>query len=161
MTRIERPAAGGGEQPALTHPADGSPGGSGVGVSGGVRGTGDIADEVPARADGVELLGEMAGSGYRTPPALVRRLDGQVLQLTPLLYLVLEAIDGHRDYAAIGEVVSQAAGKLLDADGARTLVDQQLRPLGLARRADGASRRSARPIPCWPCAPASSSPIPS
>ncbi len=42
--------------------------------------------DAPTRVDGVELIGEMVGSGYRTPPALVRRGDGQVLQLTPLLY---------------------------------------------------------------------------
>ena len=50
--------------------------------------------DAPARVDGVQLIGEMVGSGYRTPPALVRRGDGQVLQLTPLLYLVLNAVDG-------------------------------------------------------------------
>ena len=50
----------------------------------------------PARVDGVQLIGQMVGSGYRTPPALVRRSDGQVLQLTPLLYLVLTAVDGRR-----------------------------------------------------------------
>lgn len=50
--------------------------------------------DAPIRVDGVQLLGEMGGSGYRTPPALVRRADGQVLQLSPLLYLVLNAVDG-------------------------------------------------------------------
>ena len=48
----------------------------------------------PALADGVQLLGTAEGSGYREPPALVRRADGQTLQLTRLLYLVLEAADG-------------------------------------------------------------------
>ena len=42
--------------------------------------------DAPARVDGVQLLGEMVGSGYRNPPSLVRRSDGQTLQLTPLLY---------------------------------------------------------------------------
>ena len=36
----------------------------------------------PRRADGVQLIGEMEGSGYREPPALVRRGDGQTIQLT-------------------------------------------------------------------------------
>ena len=39
------------------------------------------APGMPARADGVQLIGEMEGSGYREPPALVRRGDGQVVQL--------------------------------------------------------------------------------
>jgi hypothetical protein len=42
---------------------------------------------LPALADGVELISQSQGSGYRTPPALVRRADGQVIQLTQLLYL--------------------------------------------------------------------------
>ena len=53
-----------------------------------------ILVDAPTRADGVELLGETVGSGYRTPPALVRRSDGQVIQLTPLLYVVLSATFG-------------------------------------------------------------------
>ena len=63
--------------------------------------------DAPARADGLQLLGTMVGSGYRTPPALVRRSDGQVLQLTPLLYLVLSAADGRRSHAEIAEVVGR------------------------------------------------------
>ena len=43
----------------------------------------------------------MRGSGYRTPPALVRRADGQIIQLTRLLYLVLAAVDGRRTHAEI------------------------------------------------------------
>ena len=54
--------------------------------------------EVPIRADGVQLIGETKGSGYREPPSLVRRADGQALQLTRLLYLVLEAVDGQREH---------------------------------------------------------------
>ena len=49
------------------------------------------------RADDIQLIGEMAGSGYRVPPSLVRRGDGQTVQLTPLLYALLESIDGERD----------------------------------------------------------------
>ena len=39
----------------------------------------------------------MQGSGYRTPPALARRADGQTVQLTPLLYATLAALDGQPD----------------------------------------------------------------
>ncbi|MDQ1604088.1 MAG: putative peptide zinc metalloprotease protein, partial [Actinomycetota bacterium] len=55
--------------------------------------SGDVA---PVLADGVELLGELANSGYRSAPSLVRRADGQTISLTPLLYQVLAAIDGTR-----------------------------------------------------------------
>src|SRR5690349_21119372 len=79
--------------------------------------------DVPARAEGVQLLGEQPGSGYRTPPALVQRADGQVLQLTPLLYAVLAAVDGRRDEEQIADAVSQAVGRHVVGDDVRTLID--------------------------------------
>src|SRR3954454_17443715 len=83
----------------------------------------------PARADGVELIGEMKGSGYREPPALARRGDGQTFQLTPLLYLVLATVDGRRTFEEVAEHVGAAYGRTVTADNVRTLVDKQLRPM--------------------------------
>jgi putative peptide zinc metalloprotease protein len=91
----------------------------------------------PALADGVELLGDMKGSGYREPPALVRRADGQVLQLTPLLYRVLQQIDGRRDASLIAQAVSEAEQRTIGAADIQTLTDKHLLPLGLLRLADG------------------------
>lgn len=90
----------------------------------------------PMRAEGVELIGEMAGSGYRVPPALVRRQDGQTFQLTPLLYLVLATVDGRRSLDEVGECVSAVQGRTVTGENVRTLVDEQLRPLGLLARED-------------------------
>ena len=59
------------------------------------------AVQVPRLADGVELLGEYQGSGYSQAPSLVRRADGQVIQMSALLYRVACRIDGSRDPAAI------------------------------------------------------------
>src|SRR5579885_1905094 len=109
------------------------PGGPGEASS---ESTAFAAAERPSRADGVELLGAMPGSGYRRAPALVRRRDGQVLQLTPLLYQVLEEIDGERTPAQIGDSVSERVGRHLDAAGVEALVGQ-LRTLGILRLADG------------------------
>ena len=53
--------------------------------------------DIPERPAGLELVGRFEGSGFKEPPYLVRRDDGQVIQLTPLLYLVAEAADGRRD----------------------------------------------------------------
>jgi putative peptide zinc metalloprotease protein len=89
------------------------------------------------RPDGVVLLGEQHGSGYVVPPALVRRGDGQVLQLTPLLYAVLDAVDGTRDVEEVARVASERSGRRLAADDVRTLVDGKLRPLGLVCAPDG------------------------
>ena len=103
--------------------------------------------DVPTRVDGVQLIGEMVGSGYRTPPALVRRHDGQVLQLTPLLYLVLDATDGRRSCAEIAELVGARMRRGVSADDVRTLVDGHLRPLGLLRLADGSEPELRRSNP--------------
>ncbi len=89
------------------------------------------------RADGIQLIGEMEGSGYRTPPSLARRGDGQTVQLTPLLYAVLASLDGRRDLAALAEAVHATTGRPVTADNVATLVDK-LRELGLAVRQDGA-----------------------
>jgi putative peptide zinc metalloprotease protein len=64
----------------------------------------------PPLADGVELLGEYQGSGYSQPPSLVRRADGQVIQMSALLYRVACRIDGHRGPAAIWTAQGQFHG---------------------------------------------------
>ncbi len=106
-----------------------------------------IAGKVPARPDGVELIGEMEGSGYRTPPSLVRRHDGQTVQLTPLLYAVLEAVDGRRDYPEIAKRVSARTGRTVTRSDVETLVEEQLRPMGLLLQADGTAPELKRQNP--------------
>ena len=106
-----------------------------------------VGTEVLTRAEGVELLGEIPGSGYRRPPALARRQDGQVLSLTPLLHQVLQAVDGRRTVDEVAEQVSATSGRLVRADDVRQLVDTSLRPLGLLRRADGAEPELRRSDP--------------
>src|SRR5687767_1365525 len=93
--------------------------------------------DIPARADGLELLGEVSGSGYHDAPSLDRRVDGQTLQLTPLLYRVLEAIDGRRDHDQIAALASEASGRRVRASDVAKWVDSKLRPLGLLAKADG------------------------
>jgi putative peptide zinc metalloprotease protein len=95
----------------------------------------------------VELIGESAGSGYKKPPSLARRGDGQVIQLTRLLYLVAEAADGTRDEAAIAQVVSEQFDKTVSAANIRTLVEDKLRPLGILAAADGSSPKMEKPDP--------------
>ncbi|MGY1741868.1 MULTISPECIES: hypothetical protein [unclassified Blastococcus] len=108
-------------------PTPGGPGGAPAGTDG----------EVLVRAAGVELLGELPGSGYRRPPALARRGDGQVLQLTPLLHLLLAEVDGRRTVQELAAAVGAASGRLVRPEDVRTLVDRSLRPLGLLRTPDG------------------------
>ena len=91
---------------------------------------------VPRLAGGVELLGEYKGSGYSQPPSLVRRADGQVIQMSPLLYRVACRIDGSRGPAAIAELVSADLGRVLTADQVRYLITAKLLPLGIVAGPD-------------------------
>src|SRR5829696_4258007 len=69
-----------------------------------------------SRAEGLELLGEVSGSGYKESASLVRRSDGQMVQLGPLMYGLLEEIDGRRDHAALAAAMSQRVGRRLEAE---------------------------------------------
>ena len=93
--------------------------------------------DVPVLVSGTQLLGVQPGSGYVTPPLLVCRADGQVMHLTPLLYAVLEAVDGERSLDQIAALVSGVSDYELHADDVEMLVDEKLRPLGLVLGRDG------------------------
>ena len=92
---------------------------------------------VPALVSGTQLLGVQPGSGYVTPPQLVCRADGQILQVTPLLYAVLEAVDGERNLEQIARLVSGMSACEVHADDVEMLVEEKLRPLGLVLGRDG------------------------
>ncbi|MEZ0339590.1 hypothetical protein ACAG25_06355 [Mycobacterium sp. pV006] len=94
------------------------------------------AHAIPHRAEGVELIGEMAGSGYRVPPSLARRADGQTLQLTPLLYATLAEIDGRRSPAEVASAVSASTGRPVSEHNVLQFLEK-LRPLGLLVQTDG------------------------
>ncbi|HEX2111730.1 MAG TPA: hypothetical protein VHF67_09260, partial [Gaiellaceae bacterium] len=95
--------------------------------------------DVPQLAAGIELIGEYKESGYKEPPYIARRADGQTIQMPRLLYLVAEDVDGRRDYAAIAERVTEKFGRGVSADNVRVLVEEKLRPLGILAQADGSS----------------------
>jgi putative peptide zinc metalloprotease protein len=91
----------------------------------------------PELADGIELIGEYEDSGFKEPPSIARRADGQIIQLPAILYVVAERIDGRRSYAEIGDEVGQAIGRGLGAEDVQFLVEEKLRPLGIAAGPNG------------------------
>ena len=99
--------------------------------------THDSDPAAPRAAEGIDLMGEYKGSGFEEPPYLVRRLDGQVVHLSRLLYLVVEAADGQRDFGQIAERLSQEFGRQVTADNVRFLVEERLRPLGVLAAPEG------------------------
>ncbi len=98
-------------------------------------------------AEGTELVGEYADSGYHEPKYLVCRADGQVMQLPELLYRVAESLDGR----TAGEVAADLSARLdqeFTAEQVLFLVDERLRPVGLvARTAAEAAAGGASPDP--------------
>src|SRR3954465_4408544 len=84
----------------------------------------------PARADGIELIGEYEGSGFKEPPSLVRRADGQGIQLPPLLYSIAAKADGTRSSDDIASEVSAEIRRQVEGEQIDFLVEEKLRPLG-------------------------------
>src|SRR4051794_41437249 len=85
-----------------------------------------------ARAEGLELLGDVSGSGYKDGAALVRRADGQMVQLGPLMYALLAAIDGARDDDALAAAMSERLGRRVDAEHVARLGEKLARQGPLA-----------------------------
>jgi putative peptide zinc metalloprotease protein len=96
-----------------------------------------VDDSPPKLADGIELIGEYEDSGFKEPPSIARRADGQVIQLPSILYVVAERMDGRRSYTEIADDVSQAIGRGVGAEDVQFLVDEKLRPLGVAAGKNG------------------------
>lgn len=80
---------------------------------------------------GVQLLGPATGSGLTRPTNLVRRGDGQVIQISELLNLVLESADRGAPAEQIARRVSDSVGRELTLEGLEHLIDTKLAPLGL------------------------------
>ena len=102
---------------------------------------------VPRLADGVELLGEYKGSGFKEPRYLVKRPDGQMVQLTRLLFLIAEELDGSKSLEDIATSVSSTYGKEVSADNVRQLIERSLVPDGIVAGASGAQPEIEKPDP--------------
>jgi putative peptide zinc metalloprotease protein len=105
----------------------------------------DPADP-PRLADGIELLGELKDSGFAEPQSLIRRADGQVIQLSRLLSLVSCQLDGSRGPDDIARAVSGALGRTLTADQVRYLITAKLAPLGIVAGQGAPALPTASPL---------------
>ncbi|MFF4311254.1 hypothetical protein ACWDFR_41375 [Streptomyces sp. 900105755] len=91
----------------------------------------DPPSPVPRLSAGLRLHGEYQGSGFTEPKYIARRGDGQVVQLSRLLYLVASSVDGVRDAEAIAHRVSARFGREVSGENIRYLVEKKLEPLGV------------------------------
>jgi putative peptide zinc metalloprotease protein len=85
----------------------------------------------------VELVGEFASSGYREPPQLIRRSDGQLVRLHPLLYQLAKQLDGRQPLPCLASALARETGVEVTADQVSYLVDKKLAPLGVSTYCDG------------------------
>src|SRR5690242_20593398 len=91
-------------------------------------------------ADGLELIGRFKSAGFLEPVYLARRRDGQVLQLSRLLYLIAASLEESRDFDELARTASCSTGRPVSAANVRYLVCERLEPAGVVV----ASGRSAR-----------------
>ncbi|GAA0467875.1 hypothetical protein ABZ951_07830 [Streptomyces sp. NPDC046215] len=95
----------------------------------------------PALAAGMELVGEYEDSGYREPPHLVCRPDGQIVRLPALLYQVVRALNApparEGVVAEVAERLSRETGRQFTSEHVAFLIDKKLAPLGLTTYSDG------------------------
>ncbi|PIM73522.1 hypothetical protein CTU88_07130 [Streptomyces sp. JV178] len=98
--------------------------------------------------EGTELVGEFAGSGYRHPPHLVHRFDGQVINLPALLYETAKSVGRHQDSATesgsaahllarVAQELTRTTGREFTAEHVAYVLDNKLAPLGITTRSDG------------------------
>jgi putative peptide zinc metalloprotease protein len=100
---------------------------------------GSIANAVvPRLAEGVELIGEYQGSGFQEPRYILRRADGQVIQLPRLLYLLASSLDGRRDLQQVAVLLSAEFGRMVSAQQVSYLIENRLRPVGITVADPGA-----------------------
>ncbi len=85
---------------------------------------------------GVELLGEYDGPAFTDRPGLVRRPDGQLIQISSLLYALVCSLVDAADAASLSAAVSGRTGRDLSAENVEYLVTKRLAPLGLVRSGD-------------------------
>jgi putative peptide zinc metalloprotease protein len=102
------------------------------------RSAGDEPVTWPRLLEGTEPIGQAAGSGLREPPYLVRRCDGQVVQLSRLLYVIASQMDG-RELAAIADAVGDRLDVRITPEQVAYVAEQKLAPLGLVAHRDGSA----------------------
>ncbi|WP_066287103.1 hypothetical protein [Arthrobacter sp. B6] len=87
-------------------------------------------------APGLLFLGPVEGSGLKDRSYLLQRGDGQIVQLSELLHLVMVSLSAEKSLEAAARDVSDAYGRELGVSGLLHLIDNRLAPMGLLQAAD-------------------------
>jgi len=105
-----------------------------------------MSDERPALAAGVQLVGELKDSGFTEQQWLIQR-DQRFVQVTGLLYRVLEQCDGERTVDEIADRLTESTRWAVSREHVRHMLDAKLIPLGLIA---GAAGSASLPPPASP-----------
>ncbi|MET3720596.1 MULTISPECIES: hypothetical protein [unclassified Arthrobacter] len=97
-------------------------------------------------AHGIVFLGPVEGSGLKDRSYLLQRGDGQIVQLSELLNLVMVSLSADEPLEDTARDISDAYGRELGVSGLRHLIDTRLAPMGLVHKA-GADAADAPPPP--------------
>ena len=108
-----------------------------------------MSDERPALAGEVQLVGELKDSGFAEQQWLIRR-DQRFVQVTELLYRVLEQCDGERTVDEIADRLTETTRWAVKREHVRHMLDAKLIPLGLIAGAAGSAN-----VPPPPASPRS------
>ncbi|MGQ0678638.1 MAG: hypothetical protein ACT4OM_03095 [Actinomycetota bacterium] len=112
-----------------------------------------VADAPPAVAahgyrvsTGTVLLGPYQGSGFSETPYLVRRADGKTVQVSHLLYVVLDALANNEMTQDVIQEVQARSGRILSPETLQLIVERKLAAQGLIGEAPPVAQVKARPI---------------
>jgi putative peptide zinc metalloprotease protein len=100
---------------------------------------------VPRLAAGTELIGEYQGSGFQEPRYLIRRGDGQMIQISRLLFSLVSHVDGRRTVAEVATVLGDEFHKVMQPHQVKYLIDNHLRPAGIVT-VDPTTGQAAEPV---------------
>jgi putative peptide zinc metalloprotease protein len=97
--------------------------------------------ERPARTPQVELVGEMRGVGFVEQQWLIQR-DQRFIQVTELLYRIVEHANGQHTLAEIADKVTATTRWTVSSDNVEYLIRTKLMPLGIIASANGVAPSS-------------------
>ena len=88
-------------------------------------------------------MGRFEGSGLREAPYLISRCDGQVVQLSQLLYVIASCMDG-RELVAIADSAGERLDLRIKPEQIAYVAEHKLAPLGLVAHPDGSMPKLER-----------------
>jgi hypothetical protein len=95
-----------------------------------------IEQERPVLAPNVQLMGELKESGFQQQQWLIQR-EGQFIQVSELLYRVVEQINGEHTLREIAARVTETTDWIVKGTHVRQIIHNKLVPMGIVLAADG------------------------